>query len=251
MGVTRVFKAYLALIHVRFSVALASILLVLVPAYLFLVSLLTEVFGAFYPVGAGQAGSLEEVPLPAGEVRVFIGSMSRFFPWIFSVLFAALLVNTLAEGSFRRQLDYAIAYTGSPTLSLLATSLALTFYTLPQAAALSLAFSIVCYAVLGWDLGVTLGVWLYMLLSTLTLLIALSSITSYIRAPHNYWLIVIAYIASLHVAVLARPGVIRLVTPIAGLIDYLEVGRLSSLIAPPALHLAIAFLVYAILWYRR
>jgi len=251
MGVTRVFKAYLALVHVRFSVALASILLVLVPAYVFLALLLTNVFSAFYPVGAGQARSLGVVPMPAGEVRVSISSTLHFLPWVFAVLLAALLTNTLAEGSLRRQLDYAIAYTGSPTLSLLVTSLTLMFYMLPQAVALSLAFSIIYYAVLGWDLGATLGVWLYTLISTLTLLIALSSMASYVRAPHNYWLIVIAYIASLYVSVLARPGTTRLVVPMAGLSDYLEVGRLSSLIAPPALHLVIALLVYAILWYRR
>ena len=250
MGFKEVLKAHLALLQVPVVVLVASLLLVLVPLYVFQSGVITS-YARFYGPRSGYLERIEDLQPPREVVELPVEPAAYFLAWFFTILFLSLLASVLSEGSLRRQLDYAIAYSGSLARSLLATSSSLLVLMMPSIIVLSLGFTIIGFTVLGWSYDRALGFGLYSFISSLALAVSISVMISYIRAPHRFWLVVIALLASIYISVLIRSDLIRIVSPIAGYMDYISTGRLESLVAPIALYLTPVILTYVALLYKR
>ena len=250
MGFKEVLKAQLALLQVPVVVLVASLLSVLVPLYVFQSGVITS-YARFYGSRFGYLEKIEDLQPPREVAELPVEPVVYFLAWFFTILFLSLLASVLSEGSLRRQLDYAIAYSGSPARALLAISWSLLVLMVPSIIVLSLGFTIVGFTVLGWGYIRALGFGLHFLLSSLALALSISAMISYIRAPHRFWLVVVALLASIYVSILIRVDLLRVISPIAGFTDYISTGRLESLVAPIALYLTPLILTYLALLYRR
>jgi magnesium-transporting ATPase (P-type) len=122
---------------------------------------------------------------------------------------------------------------------------------LPQLIAVGVGFAFIHYSVLGWDLGRTVTIGLYVTLAIMVLGLLISSLVSYIRAPPVYWAVVIVMVIAMYVVFLARPNTMRLIVPLMGLLEYMKGGGLENLLAPLALYLVSTAILYPLISYRR
>jgi hypothetical protein len=252
MGFKEVFKANIALLQVSPITFIAGALLVLIPPYILFSLTMTYTYRKTFPSSENLVTSLEHIPEP--RYITFTPQpdiMGVFLSWLLTILLTALVANIISEGSLRRQVDYAIAYTSSPTKSLLAVSLSLLTLMLPQLIAVGVGFAFIHYSVLGWDLGRTVTIGLYVTLAIMVLGLLVSSLVSYIRAPPIYWAVVIVMVIAMYVVFLARPNTMRLIIPLMGLLEYMEGGGLENLLEPLALYLVSTAILYLLISYRR
>ena len=252
MGFKEVLKANLSLLQVSPLTFIAGVLLAFTPPYILLLSIVNSYRGLYFRSTSGLAESLEAIQEPRGETLILpIDILGSFTSWAIAMLLVALVLNIVSESSLRRQVDYAIAYTGSPIMSLAIVSLSLLLLTLPQLTVMGVGFALIHYTVLGWDIRTSTISGLYMIVAILTLGLLFSTLTSYIRASHRYWVIVIAMTAAIYVIILAEPDTVKLLIPLIGFIEYLEKGGLANLIAPIAVYLAPIAIPYTLIRYRR